>query len=82
MAAANAIAGSKRGEDRGSETHESLAQIPAGALKRLSTAVFVDQSRALDVRRFANSPAPTLGYDAGRGDTLAVEAVRLSSRAR
>jgi len=63
------------GEDRGSETHESLAQIPAGALKRLSAAVFVDQSRALDLVKVRGLAAAAIGFDAARGDALAVEAV-------
>ncbi|MGB8909129.1 MAG: flagellar M-ring protein FliF C-terminal domain-containing protein [Candidatus Cybelea sp.] len=62
-------------EDRGSETHESLALVPAGVLKRLSTAVFVDQDRALDLAKVRELSGATLGYDARRGDTLAVEAL-------
>ncbi len=65
----------EEGDDRGSQTHESLAQTPAGALKRLSTAIFVDQSRALDVPKVRELAGATLGYDPRRGDTLAVEAV-------
>ncbi len=42
-------------EDRGSETRESVAQTPAGALKRLSAAVFVDQSRASTLLKFRSS---------------------------
>ncbi len=63
------------GEDRGSETHESVAQVPPGVLKRLSAAVFVDRSRAPDVADVRELAAAALGYDARRGDTLAVEAV-------
>jgi flagellar M-ring protein FliF len=62
-------------ENRGSETHESLAQVAPGALKRLCAAVFVDQSRALDVAKVRELAGAALGYDARRGDTLAVEAV-------
>jgi flagellar biosynthesis/type III secretory pathway M-ring protein FliF/YscJ len=65
----------EEGEDRGSETHELLAQLPAGALKRLSAAVFVDQSRVLDLAKVRELAAATLGYDSRRGDTLAVEAI-------
>jgi flagellar M-ring protein FliF len=73
--------GSKRyrrleeGNDRGSETHETLAQTPAGALKRISGAVFVDQSRALDLEKIRELASAALGFDAQRGDALAVEAV-------
>jgi len=65
----------EEGEERGSETHESESEIPAGALKRLSAAVFVDQSRALDLAKVRELAAATLGYDLERGDSLAVEAV-------
>lgn len=62
-------------EDRGSETHETLAQMPAGALKRLSAAVFVDENRALDLAKVQQFAGATLGYEPQRGDSLAVEAV-------
>jgi flagellar biosynthesis/type III secretory pathway M-ring protein FliF/YscJ len=65
----------EEGEDRGSETHELLSVAQAGGLKRLSTAVFVDQSRALDLAKVRELAAATVGYDARRGDLLAVEAV-------
>jgi flagellar biosynthesis/type III secretory pathway M-ring protein FliF/YscJ len=65
----------EEGEDRGSETRESLAQMEPGALKRLSTAIFVDQSRALDIGKIRDLASATIGYDPSRGDTLAVEAV-------
>lgn len=61
--------------DRGNETHELLALLPAGTLKRLSCAVFVDRARGLDVTKVRALSAATLGYEAARGDTLAVEAV-------
>lgn len=63
------------GEDRGSETHELISQLPAGGIKRLSAAVFVDETRALDLAKVRELAAATVGYDARRGDTLAVEAV-------
>jgi flagellar M-ring protein FliF len=62
-------------DDRGSETHESFAQLAPGSLKRLSTAVFIDQSRALDLAKVRELCGATLGYDSSRGDSLAVEAV-------
>ena len=65
----------EEGEDRGSETHESLAAIAPGALKRLSAAVFIDQGRALDVVKVRELSGATLGLDSRRGDALAVEAV-------
>jgi len=63
------------GEDRGSETHEVVAQVPAGALVRLSAAVFVDRARSLDLPKVRDLAAATLGFDARRGDALTVEAV-------
>lgn len=65
----------EEGLDRGSETYESLAQVPAGALKRISAAVFVDQSRVLDLAKVRELAGAALGFDAKRGDALAVEAV-------
>jgi flagellar biosynthesis/type III secretory pathway M-ring protein FliF/YscJ len=65
----------EEGEDRGSETHELLSQVQPGGLKRLSTAVFVDQTRALELIKVRELAAATVGLDARRGDTLAVEAV-------
>jgi flagellar biosynthesis/type III secretory pathway M-ring protein FliF/YscJ len=65
----------EEGEDRGSETHELVSEARAGGLKRLSTAVFVDQSRGVDVAKVRELAAATVGYDARRGDLLAVDAV-------
>jgi flagellar biosynthesis/type III secretory pathway M-ring protein FliF/YscJ len=62
-------------EDRGSETQERSSQAGPGALRRLSAAVFVDQSRALDLAKVRELAAATIGYDVSRGDALAVEAV-------
>ncbi|MBV8530878.1 MAG: hypothetical protein JO104_06140 [Candidatus Eremiobacteraeota bacterium] len=65
----------EEGEDRGSETHESLAESPSGSLMRVCAAVFVDQGRAIDLVKVRELATATLGYNALRGDTLAVEAV-------
>jgi flagellar M-ring protein FliF len=65
----------EQGEDRGSETHELLSRVPSGGIKRVSTAVFVDETRALDLAKVRELAAAAVGYDARRGDTLAVEAV-------
>jgi flagellar biosynthesis/type III secretory pathway M-ring protein FliF/YscJ len=54
---------------------ESFAQTPAGTLRRLSAAVFVDRNRALDTAKVRDLAAATLGYDERRGDTLTVEDV-------
>jgi flagellar M-ring protein FliF len=62
-------------EDRGSESHDLLLQTPSGSLARISTAVFVDRSRAADLTAIRELAAATVGFDAKRGDALAVEAV-------
>jgi flagellar biosynthesis/type III secretory pathway M-ring protein FliF/YscJ len=43
--------------------------------RRLSAAVFVDQSRASDLLAIRDLAAATVGYDERRGDALAVQAV-------
>ncbi len=66
-------------EDRGSESHDVLTQTPPGALARISTAVFVDRSRAGELAAIRDLAAATVGYDPKRGDTLAVAAVDFSA---
>jgi flagellar M-ring protein FliF len=65
----------EEGEDRGSDTHELLSQLQPGRVKRVSTAVFVDETRAVDLAKVRELAAATLGLDARRGDSLAVEAI-------
>ncbi len=65
----------EEGDERGSDTHELVSQAQPGALKRLSTAVFVDQSRAVDLAKVRELAAATVGFDARRGDLLAIEAL-------
>jgi flagellar M-ring protein FliF len=65
----------EEGEERGSETHEVESQAQPGSLRRLSTAVFVDQNHAADIAKIRDLAAATVGYDPGRGDVIAVEAV-------
>jgi flagellar biosynthesis/type III secretory pathway M-ring protein FliF/YscJ len=65
----------EEGEDRGSETRERFSKVSAGGIKRLSTAVFVDQGRALDLPKVRDFAAATVGYDLTRGDALTVEAI-------
>ncbi len=62
-------------QDRGSEMRESVSRVPAGALKRLYAAVFVDNRRSPDLAKLRHLAAATVGYDSARGDTLAVESV-------
>lgn len=63
------------GEDRGTETHELLSQNGPGSIKRVSTAVLIDETRALDLAKVREIAAAAVGYDPHRGDSLAVEAV-------
>jgi flagellar biosynthesis/type III secretory pathway M-ring protein FliF/YscJ len=62
-------------DDRGSDVRETVSQSPAGALKRLSTAIFVDRSRSVELARVRELAAATVGFDARRGDTLSVEPI-------
>ncbi|MGA8533587.1 MAG: flagellar M-ring protein FliF C-terminal domain-containing protein [Candidatus Tumulicola sp.] len=62
-------------EDRGSETREILSESPAGGIKRLSTAVFIDVSGGVEPSKVRELAAATVGYDAARGDSLVVQAV-------
>jgi flagellar M-ring protein FliF len=62
-------------EDRGSDTRETISQAPPGSLKRLSAAVFVDESRVAQIAQVRALAAATIGYDARRGDALVVQAV-------
>ncbi len=63
---------------RGSESRESTSQTPAGSLARISTAVFVDRIHVAELAAVRDLAAATVGYDARRGDALAVEAVDFS----
>ncbi|HTX59486.1 MAG TPA: flagellar M-ring protein FliF C-terminal domain-containing protein, partial [Verrucomicrobiae bacterium] len=62
-------------EVRGTQTSESVSQSGPGALARISTAVFVDRARAGEIAQIRELAAATVGFDARRGDALAVEAV-------
>ena len=61
--------------DRGSETRELVSDAPRGTLARISTAIFVDERRAADLAKVRELAAAAAGYDAKRGDELAVVAV-------
>ncbi|MFY9632367.1 MAG: flagellar M-ring protein FliF C-terminal domain-containing protein [Candidatus Cybelea sp.] len=65
----------EEGADRGSDTREITSQASPGGLRRLSTAVFVDRGRATDLAKIRELAEATVGFDARRGDLLAVEAV-------
>lgn len=60
---------------RGSQTRDVTSRVGAGALARISTAVFVDASHAADLLAIRDLAAATVGFDSRRGDTLAVQAV-------
>ncbi|HEX4014180.1 MAG TPA: flagellar M-ring protein FliF C-terminal domain-containing protein [Candidatus Cybelea sp.] len=65
----------EEGADRGSDTREISSQAAPGGLRRLSTAVFVDRGRSTDLAKIRELAEATVGFDARRGDLLAVEAV-------
>lgn len=65
----------EEGADRGSDTREVTSQAAPGGLRRLSTAVFVDRGRSTDLAKIRELAEAAVGFDARRGDLLAVEAV-------
>ncbi|HEY6486408.1 MAG TPA: flagellar M-ring protein FliF C-terminal domain-containing protein [Candidatus Cybelea sp.] len=65
----------EEGADRGSDTREITSQAAPGGLRRLSTAVFVDRGRSTDLANIRELAEAAVGFDARRGDVLAVEAV-------
>jgi flagellar M-ring protein FliF len=62
-------------DDRGSEMHEHVAHADAGGLLHVSTAVFVDAARSVDLASVRELAAATVGFDPRRGDELTVQAV-------
>ncbi len=62
-------------DDRGSDTHETVAHADSGSIARISTAVFVDASRVADLAQVHDLAAATVGFDPRRGDELTVQAV-------
>ena len=62
-------------DDRGTLTQESVTRADAGALARISTAVFVDADRGADLAKVRELAAATVGYEPRRGDELTVQAV-------
>ncbi|MGB8519178.1 MAG: flagellar M-ring protein FliF C-terminal domain-containing protein [Candidatus Tumulicola sp.] len=62
-------------EDRGSETRELVTESGGATIRRLTTAVFLDVARGLDAVKVRDLASATVGYDAGRGDSLVVQAV-------
>jgi len=55
--------------------HIAQPQPATGTLDRVSTALFVDANRSIDVEKVRALAAAAVGYDPGRGDSLRVEAV-------
>jgi flagellar biosynthesis/type III secretory pathway M-ring protein FliF/YscJ len=68
-------------EERGSETRDLHRIAAPDATARLSVAIFVDGSRAIDLDAIRALAAAAAGIDERRGDTLRVEAVRFASSA-
>ncbi|MBV8375362.1 MAG: hypothetical protein JO302_07600, partial [Candidatus Eremiobacteraeota bacterium] len=64
-----------RDDAHGSELREVTTLAPAGNIKRISTAVFVDEWHAIDLPKVRDLAAATVGYDERRGDALVVQAV-------
>src|SRR6185312_4306269 len=62
-------------DDRGSDTHETTVQTPAGSLRRISTGIFIDQARAFELAKVRDLAAAVVGFDPKRGDALTVQAV-------
>lgn len=62
-------------DDRGSDVRSEVSRVPAGTLLRLSTAVFVDESRASELASVRALAAAAVGFRPQRGDTLTVQAV-------
>lgn len=61
--------------DRGSDVNETVSHADGARLVRISTAVYVDRTRAIDLPSVRALIAATVGFDAGRGDTLAIQAI-------
>ena len=68
-------------EEHGSETRDLHRIAAADATARLSVAIFVDGSRAIDLDAIRKLAAAAAGIDERRGDTLRVEAVRFAAAA-
>jgi flagellar biosynthesis/type III secretory pathway M-ring protein FliF/YscJ len=61
--------------DRGSDIRELVSRSEAGGVTRVSTAVYVDRSRTVDLASVRALAAATVGFDARRGDELVAQAV-------
>ncbi len=62
-------------DDRGSDVHETVSRMPRGSLARVTTAVFVDAQKNVELENVRALAAATVGFDPRRGDTLTVQAV-------
>lgn len=62
-------------DDRGSDVHETVSRLPRGSLARITTAVFLDAQKNVEIADVRALAAATVGYDSRRGDTLSVQAV-------
>jgi flagellar M-ring protein FliF len=68
-------------EDRGSDVREEHRVAAPNATARLTVAVFVDESRGLDLAKIRALAAASAGVRADRGDVVSVEAVAFDDRA-
>jgi flagellar M-ring protein FliF len=68
-------------EERGSETRDVHRVAASDATARVSVAIFVDGSRAIDLDKIRTLAAAAAGIDERRGDRLRVEAVRFAASA-
>lgn len=62
-------------DDRGSDTNEVVSRAPAGAISRINTAVFLDETHAANIASVRELAAASVGFDPRRGDTLSVQAM-------
>lgn len=61
--------------DAGSDEREERASFPAGRVRRIAVAVFVDRSRQGDLSKIRELVEAAAGLDVRRGDDLRVEAL-------
>lgn len=69
-------------EEHGSETRDERHVAAADATARLSVAIFVDTSRALDLDKIRAYGEAAAGIQPRRGDEVRVEAVRFAASAQ
>lgn len=73
--AGKAYARHDESENRGSSVASVVIHAPPGAVARISTAVFVDETRAADLAKVRELAAATVAFNPARGDRLEVQAI-------